>query len=75
MDATERKWLRDMQKLLNACPPRFGFYTVGDPGLTVFDREKEHLFDDTRDMPGEVTKHDADLASLNFTTNVHGVCG
>lgn len=71
----ETAWMRKAQKLLDQCPPRLGFYTTGDPDLGVFDRDKEHLFDNERDMVLDINDHDASLGSLRFPSNVHGVCG
>ncbi len=64
-----------MQELLDECPPRFGFYTIGDPDLRLFDQAKECLFDQDEDMPLEVDRHDAGLGSLIFPRCIHGVCG
>lgn len=75
MTQEEAAWIRKMQKLLAQCPERFGFYTIGDPELTIFDRSNEHLFNQDIDMVCEVDKHDAHLGVLNFPSNVHGVCG
>lgn len=75
MTKEEKAWVRKVQKLLDQCPPRLGFFTIGDPDLIVFDRDKEHLFDDTKDFPGEVEDHDAHLTRLGFPCPVHGVRG
>jgi hypothetical protein len=71
----EMAWVKKMQKLLDQAPPRFGFYTTGDPVLNIYDKGKEALFDEDRDMPLEINKHDAALGHMRFTLNVHGVCG
>jgi hypothetical protein len=75
LTAEEKKWLGQMQRLINKQPVRLGLYTVGDPNLSVFDRTKVHLFDEDRDMPMEVHYHEAHLGTLHFKVNVHGVCG
>jgi hypothetical protein len=77
MDLTkeEAAWVRKMQRLLSQCPTRFGFFTTGDPGITIFDKEKEHLFDNAGEVPAEVDRHDARLGWLTFTSCVHGVRG
>lgn len=71
----EELWIRKVQKLLNNCPPRLGFYTIGDPDIGIFDRTKEHLFDDRIDMVHEIDKYEAGMGRLNFPSSVHGVCG
>lgn len=71
----EKAWLRKVQKLLDNCPSRFGFYTIGDPQLQVFDRSNEHLYDQNVDMVCEVSKYDDYLCRLKFHSPVHGVCG
>lgn len=38
LTAAERKWLNDVQKVLNRCPSkRLGFATSGDRDITVYD--------------------------------------
>ncbi|MGF6996847.1 hypothetical protein [Paraburkholderia sp. GAS32] len=38
----ERKWVQDVQKVLNKCPSeRIGFYTIGDCNVSLFDKTKE----------------------------------
>jgi hypothetical protein len=71
----EKSWMRKMQNLIDKCPPRLGFFTIGDARLGVFDRDKEHEFDDLVDMVCELDRCDANLGSLNFSSSVHGVCG
>ncbi len=71
----EKSWMRKMQNLIDKCPPRLGFYTVGDPDIGVFDKDKEDKFDYGNDMTVELERHDAYLGSLNFPSNVHGVSG
>ena len=83
MTASETQWLRDMQKLLAACPSkRLGFYTIGDPQVFVYDRTKEGdihtLMDrhDNLDFPGAVEKAKAGTDFyLSFPENVHSVAG
>lgn len=71
----EATWIKKVQSLLDECPERLGFYTIGDPSIFIFDRSKEHLFNWDRDMPLEVDKHGADLGSFRFKSPIHGVCG
>jgi hypothetical protein len=71
----ERSWLRKMQNLIDKCPPRLGFYTIGDPEIGVFDLDKESEFDGYKDLVRELGRCDAHLGSLRFPSSVHGVCG
>jgi hypothetical protein len=79
----ERKWLRDVQRVLDACPSdRLGFYTIGDPQVTVYNRTKEEkinaLMDahDKMDFPQAVQDAKADLhINLDFPACVHSVAG
>lgn len=37
----ERSWVADVQAVLDRCPSkRLGFYTTGDPTVTLWDRNK-----------------------------------
>lgn len=37
----ERAWVADVQAALDRCPSkRLGFYTIGDPTVTLWDRDK-----------------------------------
>lgn len=71
----EKAWVRKVERLLAKCPERIGFYTVGDPNLGLYDKSKEHLFDQEKDMVTELDDHDACLGQIHFPSNVHGVCG
>ena len=71
----EKQWLRKMQNLLDKAPARFGYYTIGDPCISIFDNTGEHLFDHDEEFVTEVTEHDAYLADLKFPENVHSVRG
>ncbi len=38
----ENKWLEDLKAILASCPSkRLGFYTIGDPGISVYDYQGE----------------------------------
>jgi hypothetical protein len=46
----ELKWLRRVQRALDACPSdRLGFYTTGDRNVTVFDTDKSAEIDASYD--------------------------
>ncbi|EMK1274663.1 hypothetical protein V8M30_000246 [Serratia marcescens] len=39
LTAAERKWLNEVQKVLNRCPStRLGFFTIGDKDVFVYDK-------------------------------------
>ncbi|CAI1744431.1 hypothetical protein [Serratia entomophila] len=78
----EKKWLDELQEVLNRCPTdRLGFYTVGDPDITVYDRSKEDSINtilDTSDSDWDscVIKAKANLdASIIFPAAVHSTAG
>jgi len=71
----EAAWVRRLQKVLDDCPARIGFFTIGDPNLTMYDKAKEADFSRDRDLPNEVDRCDARLGDVRFTSHVHGVCG
>lgn len=81
MTPEERKWIKKLQKVLDQCPSdRIGFYTVGDPHVTVYDRSKEGAINQTLDSgSGEfanaVDDNNAWLGSLNFPSQVHSTSG
>lgn len=75
MTKEEKTWIENMQRLLNKTPQRFGFYTTGDCSLSIYDKGKEPLFNQDRDLVYDVYEHEADIGCLNFTTPVHGVLG
>ena len=78
----ETKWLEELQALLDACPSkRLGCYTIGDPSVTVFDKNVLRAWDKENprcelDGPQQVLKCGADLDFvLMFPFAVEGVCG
>jgi hypothetical protein len=78
----ERQWLADVQTVLDRCPSdRFGFYTIGDAQVTVYDRRQEakinELMDTNQvsDFPIAVDRLKAEITELNFPQCVHSVAG
>lgn len=76
----EATWLSRLQDVLDECPStRLGFYTVGDPILTVYDKRKEErvnaLIDEGRDFCTAVQELDAELDTLEFPSHVHSTSG
>lgn len=81
---TEKQWLWNLQIVLDKCPSnRFGFYTIGDAQVIVYDRTKEKeinaLMDDPLskiDFPTAVERAKAETDyRLDFPANVHSVAG
>jgi hypothetical protein len=78
----ERKWLKDVQRVLNRCPStRFGFYTIGDRDITVIDQgetdayEAKHGWGDKSDYCSLVDHAETRLGDLVFPHNVHSTAG
>lgn len=83
LTSDERKWLADLQAVLDACPSkRLGFYTIGDPEVSVYDHTKEAKIDalmsakDNLDFGGAVQEAKAEIGVwLRFPNCVHSVAG
>lgn len=75
----EVAWIKKLQNLLDHCPSdRFGFYTIGDPWVGIYDRKKminEGLEDYDTDLVSTLAAHNLFLSQLGFPDNVDGVCG
>lgn len=78
----ERAWLAELQEVLNRCPSkRLGFYTIGDPEITIYDRSKEDQITDVLDRRGNadfctaVAENDAELSNIKFPAPVHSTAG
>lgn len=79
----ERKWLDEMQEVLNRCPSkRLGFYTIGDPQIIVYDRSKESEIErildnrESGDWCGCVLNAGANFDEwLDFPASVHSTAG
>jgi hypothetical protein len=77
----EAAWVRKLQKVLNQCPStRIGFYTVGDPSVSLYDTAFNQQIDDLQNAhPIEfgqaVADLDADLGNVIFPNNVCSTCG
>jgi len=84
MTKEERAWVRKMNKLLGECPnPGWGFYTIGDHEVTIYDRtallESGH-YDENDDLvdcigAAESDGHLIEIDELRFPKAVEGVCG
>lgn len=82
LTAEERKWVRRVQKALKDCPSkRIGFFTIGDPQVTLYDLDKYEEIPrrerDNKDLVCLLEKYDLKLddESLFFPNQVEGVCG
>lgn len=78
LTAKERKWVEELQAVLDACPSkRLGFFTVGDPQISIYDRRKEKKLDDPKytDFCMAVADNDAHLADLRFPAPVCSTAG
>ena len=77
----EKKWLEDVQNLLDKCPSdRLGFFTIGDANLTVYDRRKDLEIDEIQDTKGRdfcnaVEDVGGFIKKLNFPAAVHSTSG
>lgn len=70
MNATERRWVSDLERLLLRAPPRLSLLTIGDRSLIVLDEEVARTID----------LHDgkwaqADLGHVRSECLIHGVSG
>lgn len=83
LTAAERRWLKDLQAVLDACPSqRLGFYTIGDHDVSIYDRSKEAEINEAldanerMDFPSAVLKAKAETDTwLKFPAHVHSVAG
>lgn len=76
----EKAWLEELQELLDRCPSkRLGFYTIGDPSVSVYDCSKDAKIYEIADRGGDfgnaVDKAGARLGDLTFPFNVHSTSG
>lgn len=82
LSKAEREWLEKLQEHLNSCPSkRLGFYTIGDPSISVYDMAKQSKINDLMDSSlrmdfcTAVEKTKAELAELKFPSPVHSTAG
>lgn len=74
LTAKEKRWCHDLEKLLLDSPTRFGFYTIGDAELNIYDRSatKAAGIPEEECEPG---KHGYGLASVRSREQIQGWCG
>lgn len=82
LTAAERKWLNDVQRVLNRCPSkRLGFATMGDRDVTVYDTSfsqaiEDHIFSSgTGDFIPTADQLGAVLGVVTFPANVESTAG
>ena len=70
----ERKWIKDLERVLLRAPPRLELYTIGDAGLSVFTNEFG------TDGPDNIedchtTGDGRGLGTIRSACKIHGLCG
>lgn len=82
LNAAEKKWLNDVQKVLNRCPStRLGFATMGDRNVTVYDKSfalaiEDHIFSSgTGDFIPTADRMGTVLGEIVFPANVESTAG
>jgi hypothetical protein len=75
----ESQWIAKVEDLLKSCPKRFGFFTIGDKELIVYDRTLEGTINElSESLPffcTAVDECDAHLGQINFPVLVHSTAG
>lgn len=77
----EKDWMSKVQKLLTNPPSeRLGLYTIGDNGLSVYDKSQDAKIDQMMyvrniDYCQAVHELDAFLGSIDSATNIHSTAG
>lgn len=71
---TEIKWLKQFDKILNQCPARFEFTTMGDPTLSIVDAHTAN------EIGIEIEDHEhinagSVLTDVTFSNIVHSPSG
>jgi hypothetical protein len=75
----EAAWVRELQKVLSECPSaRLGFYTIGDPRVSIYDKRLDEKIDkllSKNDFCSAAEKCGANLGSIDFPSAVHSTAG
>ena len=72
----EAKWLKRVQRALNACPSSdIGFFTIGGKDVTLYRRPEVDFSDGRSDFCQLVDRADARLGELYFPEQVHSTAG
>lgn len=81
LTAAEKRWLKRADRLFQERPPRFGFYVIGDPEITIFDLGEELEIQTISDQPNAgdfctaVEQRNAHLGSIRTGTPVYSTAG
>lgn len=71
LSAEEKRWVRDLERVLLRAPERLALIAIGDKDLSVF--SAEHGTDDIHD--GHASRDGRVLASVRSGCVIHGVSG
>lgn len=81
MTKDEIAWVKKVQRLLSNPPSdRFGFFTVGDHNVTIYDASRQDEIDEAyeskvQEFCSAVEDCDAHLGELIFPNQVHSTAG
>lgn len=81
LNKAEAAWIAELQEVLDRCPStRLGFFTIGDPNISIYDRGSDAeitKLQDTRglDFGPAASKCNARLGEVIFPSNVHSTAG
>ena len=70
----EKTWCGKLETILKKTPKRFGIYTIGDPCLSIFDRD-EMKARGIEQEEGNDEVHNLNLASIKSSEGIQGWCG
>jgi hypothetical protein len=70
----EKTWCRKLENILKKTPKRFGICTIGDPCLSIFDREEMEARGIEQEE-GNDEIHNLNLASIKSSEGIQGWCG
>ncbi len=73
----EARWIKQVNAVLAKCPStRLGFFTIGDPDITVYDKTFDPEIDETnRDFGPVAHELGVVLGHVKFPSNVHSTAG
>lgn len=72
----ETKWIKRVQRALDACPSDdLGFFTIGDKDVVVYRRPPDDFTDHMGDFCTAVQDAEAELGALKFPQDVHSTAG
>lgn len=74
----EAAWIKRVQAVLDECPSdRIGAFTIGDPVVTLYNRDKDEQINAhiETDFGRAVEREKAELGVLRFPFPIHSTCG